>query len=71
MLAALEEAEGGVLTSCTTNSLDGTARVLAGLFCPFVVMSPPELVEAPSSGKHWGAAELAQPAERTADMVTS
>ncbi|MCA1718401.1 MAG: YafY family transcriptional regulator [Actinobacteria bacterium] len=67
MLAALEEAKGGVLMRCTANNLDGMARVLAGLFCPFVVKSPPELGEA--LGRH--AAELAQLAERTGDKVTS
>ncbi len=67
MVASLEEAKGGVLMRCTANNLDGMARVLAGLFCPFVVKSPPELGEA--LGRH--AAELAQLAERTGDKVTS
>lgn len=46
MVAALEEVEGGVLMRCTADSLDGMSRVLAGLFCPFVVKKPPELGEA-------------------------
>jgi predicted DNA-binding transcriptional regulator YafY len=46
MLASLAEAEGGVLMRGTADSLDGMARFLAGLFCPFVVKGPPELREA-------------------------
>ena len=46
MVAALEEGEGGVLMRCSVESLDGMARFLAGLFCPFVVRRPPELREA-------------------------
>ena len=67
MLAALEVAKGGVLMRCTANYLDGMARVLAGLFCQFVVRKPPELGEA--LGRH--AAEIARLAERTGDKVTS
>lgn len=43
MLASLEEAEGGVILRSTTPSLDEMARVLSGLYCPFVVRRPPEL----------------------------
>ena len=43
MLASLEEAEGGVVLRSTTPSLDEMARVLSGMFCPFVVRRPPEL----------------------------
>ena len=46
MVASLEEVEGGVLMRCTVESLDGMARFLAGLFCPFVVRRPDELREA-------------------------
>jgi predicted DNA-binding transcriptional regulator YafY len=46
MVASLEEVEGGVLMRCTAESLDGMARFLAGLFCPFVVKRPEELREA-------------------------
>ena len=67
MLASLEEAKGGVLMRCTASDLDGMARVLAGLFCQFVVRKPPELGEA--LGRH--AAEIARLAERTGDTVTS
>ena len=43
MLASLEEAEDGVVLRSTTPSLNEMARVLSGLFCPFVVRHPPEL----------------------------
>ena len=46
MVASLEEVEGGVLMRCAVESLDGMARFLAGMFCPFVVRKPPELQEA-------------------------
>ena len=46
MLASLEETEGGVVLRSTTPSLDEMARVLAGMFCPFVVRRPPELRDA-------------------------
>ena len=67
MLAVLEEAEGGVLMRCTANDLDGMARVLAGLFCPFVVRRPLELGEALE--RH--AAGIARLAERTGNKATS
>jgi predicted DNA-binding transcriptional regulator YafY len=67
MLASLEEVEGGVLMRCTTNNLDGMARVLAGLFCPFVVKRPRELGEA----LRLHAAELARLAEHTEGKVPS
>jgi predicted DNA-binding transcriptional regulator YafY len=60
-MASLEEVEGGVLMRCTTDSLDGMARFLAGLFCPFVVRRPPELAE--SLRLH--ASEIARLAEHT------
>ena len=63
MLASLEEAEGGVLMRGTADSLDGMARFLAGLFCPFVVRRPPELREA--LGRH--ADEIARLARRPGD----
>jgi hypothetical protein len=47
----------------TADDLDSTARLLAGLFCPFAVRKPPELRVA--LGRH--AAELARLAERTGD----
>jgi len=46
MVASLEEAEGGVIMRCAVESLDGMARFLAGMFCPFVVRKPSELREA-------------------------
>jgi predicted DNA-binding transcriptional regulator YafY len=46
MLASLREVEGGVVMSCTVPELWGMARVLSGLFCPFVVKRPPELGDA-------------------------
>lgn len=46
MLASLEETDGGVLMRCAVDDLDGMARFLAGLFCPFVVRRPPELWQA-------------------------
>lgn len=61
MLASLEEDEGGTLMRCTVGNLDGMARVLAGLFCPFVVRKPPELGEA----LRLHAAEIARLAEHT------
>ena len=67
MVASLEEMEGGVLMRCTTDSLDGMARILAGLFCPFVVRKPAELGEA--LGRH--AEEIARLAGRTEGKVTS
>lgn len=67
MVASLEEAENGVLMRCTTDSLDGMARVLAGLFCPFVVKGPPELREA--LGLH--AAEILRLAECTEETAPS
>jgi len=60
MVASLEEDRGGTLMRCTTESLDGMARVLSGLFCPFVVRRPAELREA--LGRH--AAEISSLAER-------
>lgn len=67
MMASLEEAEGGVLMRGTATDLDWTARLLAGLFCPFTVRKPPELGEA--LGRH--AAELARRAECTGGKVPS
>ena len=67
MLASLEETEDGVLMRCTTSSLDGMARVLAGLFCPFVVKRPPELREA----LRLHAAEIARLAEHSEGKVPS
>jgi predicted DNA-binding transcriptional regulator YafY len=67
MLASLEETEGGVMMRCSVSDLDGMARFLAGLFCPFVAKSPPELGE--SLGHH--AAELARLAERSVEEVSS
>ena len=67
MLASLEEAEGGVLMRGTADSLDGMARFLAGLFCPFVVKGPPELREA--LGRH--ADEIARLARRVGDEATT
>ena len=61
MLASLEEVEGGVLLRSTAPDLGGMARVLSGLFCPFVVLRPPELREA--LRRH--AREIAALAERT------
>jgi predicted DNA-binding transcriptional regulator YafY len=46
IVASLEQVEDGVLMRCSVESLDGMARFLAGLFCPFVVRRPPELREA-------------------------
>ena len=43
ILASLVEVEDGVLMRGTADSLDGMARLLAGLSCPFVVRKPPEL----------------------------
>lgn len=43
MLASLEEVEDGILLRCTVNGLNEMARILSGLFCPFVVRQPPEL----------------------------
>ncbi len=60
MLASLEVAKGGVLMRCTANDLDGMARFLARLLCPFVVKRPPGLRE--TLARH--AAELARLAER-------
>jgi predicted DNA-binding transcriptional regulator YafY len=62
MLASLEEVEGGVLLRSTSPDLNGMARVLSGLFCPFVVLQPPELREA--LRRH--SREIAALAERTA-----
>ena len=42
----LEEAEHGIKVSCYTGDLDGYARLLAGLDCPLLVLSPPELRQA-------------------------
>lgn len=67
MLASLEEAEGGVLMRGTADSLDGVARLLAGLFCPFVVKGPPELREA--LGRH--ADEIARLARRAGGGATT
>lgn len=67
MLASLEEGEGGVMMHCSVSDLDGMAHFLAGLFCPFVVKSPPELGKA--LGRH--AAELARLAERSGNKVSS
>lgn len=61
MLASLEETHRGVLLRSTAPDLGGMARVLSGLFCPFVVLRPPELREA--LGRH--AQEIAALAERT------
>jgi predicted DNA-binding transcriptional regulator YafY len=66
MVASLEETEGGVLMRCAASHLDGMARVLAGLFCPFVVKGPPELREA--LGRH--AHEIARLAKRAGDETT-
>src|SRR5918994_248859 len=46
IVVSLEEEEDGVLMRRTVESLDGMARFLAGLFCPFVVRRPAELREA-------------------------
>lgn len=67
MLASLEETEGGVLMHCSVSDLDGMSRFLAGLFCPFVVKSPPELGEA--LGRH--AAKLVRLADLTGGKVPS
>lgn len=67
MVASLEETEGGVLMRCAASHLDGMARVLAGLFCPFVVKEPPELREA--LGRH--ADEIARLAKRAGDEATT
>lgn len=61
MLASLEEVEGEMLLRSTAPDLGGMARVLSGLFCPFVVLRPPELREA--LRQH--AWEIAALAERT------
>jgi len=61
MLASLKETQQGVLLRSTVPDLGGMARVLSGLFCPFVVLKPPELREA--LGRH--AQEIAALAERT------
>ena len=67
ILASLSEAEDGVLMRGTEDSLDGMARLLAGLSCPFVVMKPPELGEALE--RH--ASELARLAGRTGGKAAS
>ena len=67
MLASLEEADGGVLMRGTADSLEGMARFLAGLFCPFVVRRPPELHEA--LGRH--ANGIARLARRVGDEATT
>ena len=67
VVASVEEAEGGVLVRGTSDDLDRTARLLAGLSCPFSVRKPPELGEA--LGRH--AAELARVAERAGRKVRS
>jgi predicted DNA-binding transcriptional regulator YafY len=67
MLASLEEAEGGVLMRGAASDLDGMARFLAGLFCPFVVKKPLELREA----LKLHAAELARLAEHADGKVPS
>lgn len=67
MVASLKETEGGVLMRCAASHLDGMARVLAGLFCPFVVKGPPELREA--LGRH--ADEIARLAKRAGDEATT
>jgi hypothetical protein len=51
----------------TADDLGWTARLLAGLSCPFAVRRPPELGDA--LGRH--ATELARLAERTGDKRTS
>jgi len=61
MLASLEEVGGGVRLQSTVPDLGGMARVLSGLFCPFVVLKPPELRGA--LVRH--AREIAALAERT------
>lgn len=61
MLASLEQTDRGVLLRCTAPDLSGIARVLSGLFCPFVVLRPSELREA--LRQH--AEEIAALAERT------
>jgi predicted DNA-binding transcriptional regulator YafY len=43
MLAALQEAEGGVLFRCEARHLSWIAHVLVGLGCPVRVLQPPEL----------------------------
>lgn len=67
MVASLEEDGGETLMSCTTDSLNGMARVLSGLFCPFVVRRPAELREA--LRRH--AAEISSLAERIEGKVES
>jgi predicted DNA-binding transcriptional regulator YafY len=67
VVASLEETEGGVLMRGTADDLGWTARLLAGLSCPFAVRRPPELGDA--LGRH--ATELARLAERTGDKGTS
>ena len=61
MIAALEEADGGVTLRCSTSDLNWMARVLARLACRFVVRRPPELREA----LRRRAAEIRDLAERT------
>lgn len=56
--AALEERRNGILLRIYDDDLDGLARFLVNLGCPFVVIQPPELLEA-----------LEQLAARIADMV--
>src|SRR6266545_3070182 len=45
-LATLEQAEDGVVLRCNVQELDWFAHFLAGLGCPVVVRSPPELRDA-------------------------
>lgn len=44
--AMLEEAEGRIKMTCYTGDLDEYARLLVGLDCPLVILSPPELHQA-------------------------
>ena len=50
VVASLEETEGGVLMRGTADDLAWTARLLAGLSCPFAVRRPQELGDA--LGRH-------------------
>jgi WYL domain len=56
MLPWLEERDGGVVLRSTTSDLGGMARVLSGLFCPFLVLKPPEL-----QGPYFGMPERSLP----------
>ena len=57
--AALEERNDGILLRIYDDDLDRLERFLIHLGCPFVVIQPPELLDA-----------MQQLAEKIADMVT-